>query len=104
MALENSALEPAEGKTLAMRTTRDASCGLANANRSVRSAEGSPMDLGPSTWSDTLNCSLAGSAFRTARHHLRSDSARCDGSAAAAVFVPLSTHGSGSGRRTTTRG
>src|SRR5262245_26630763 len=34
------------------RTVRAGFSGLVNANRSLTSAEGSPIDRGPSTWSD----------------------------------------------------
>src|SRR5271154_1800049 len=49
---EKIALTPAEGKTFAARTVRPGFSGLVNANRSERSIDGSPIDRGPSTWSD----------------------------------------------------
>jgi hypothetical protein len=49
MAFENTASSPTEGKTQAARTVRSTLSGLVNANMSVRSAPGSPIERGPST-------------------------------------------------------
>jgi hypothetical protein len=49
MTFEKIALSPADGKTHAARTVRAGFSGLVNAKRSERSAEGSPIDRGPST-------------------------------------------------------
>ena len=52
ITFEKIALSPAAGKTHAARTVRAGFSGLVNAKRSVRSAAGSPIERGPSTWSD----------------------------------------------------
>src|SRR5215471_1634404 len=52
MTFEKIASSPAEGKTHMARTVRPGFSGLVNAKRSLMSAAGSPIDRGPSTWSD----------------------------------------------------
>src|SRR5262245_52539737 len=58
MTLENTAVSPAEGNTHMASTVRAGSSGLVNAKRSVTSAGGSPIDRGPSTWSDIFSLRL----------------------------------------------
>src|SRR5262249_22056616 len=52
MTFEKTAFSPAEGKTHIARTVRAGFSGLVNANRSVTSAAGSPIDRGPATGSE----------------------------------------------------
>src|SRR5262245_12980185 len=61
IAFENIASRPQVGKTFAASTVRAGFSGLVKANRSVKSAAGSPICLGPSMWSDIarLRCQPA---------------------------------------------
>src|SRR5262249_23409508 len=55
MTFEKIASSPADGKTHAARTVCAGFSGLVNAKRSERAAAGSPIDRGPSTWSDIVS-------------------------------------------------
>src|SRR5262245_36152887 len=93
MAFEKIASSPADGKTHAASTVRAGFSGLVNAKRSERSAAGSPIDLGPSTWSDMpcpfFDLALAHQIAREHRH-----AGHCERAAACSRNAPAARNSS----------